>query len=234
MPLPVIAPYLVDDVVGLEANVTDWQLVPNRSAVLVHDMQRHFVQVFEAGPGTQIELAVVRTARIIACARRAGVPVIYTAQPPSQHPADRALLTDFWGPGLPDPRAAEIIAALAPHPGDTVLTKWRYSAFHRSDLQERLAARGLDQLVLTGVYAHIGCLATALAAFMHGVKTFFVADAMADFSREDHEMASRYVARRCGQVATTEQIVKELGGAPLVPPAPTVAGRDLAAPVSLR
>ncbi len=65
-------------------------------------------------------------------------PIMYTAQPGDQDPEHRALLTDFWGPGLSsDPAATAIIADLAPEPDDVLLTKWRYSAFARTDLRQR-------------------------------------------------------------------------------------------------
>lgn len=215
MPLPTIRPYTFDPTTGLSDNVTDWSLDRDRAVLLVHDMQEHFVGVFEREDGAgQLDTAVARMGALVAAARRAGVPVVYTAQPPAQDPADRALLTDFWGPGLSDPKAADIIGALAPSADDVVLTKWRYSAFFRSDLQQRMRSARRDQLVVTGVYAHIGCMTTALVAFMEGIQAFFVADAMADFCAADHEMATRYVARRCGQVVTTRDALAGLGATP--------------------
>lgn len=230
MPIPRIRPYSFEADTGLADNVTSWRLEPRRAVLLVHDMQSHFVSMFDrtAEPVTpseapsevpsaahagQLDVAIESIGRLARAARRGGVPVVYTAQPPAQRPVDRALLTDFWGPGPADRQATGIIPQLAPDEGDTVLTKWRYSAFYRSDLGARMAAEGRDQLVITGVYAHIGCLTTALVAFMEGIQVFFVADAMADFGRDDHVMAARYVARRCGQVAATEAVLLVLRGA---------------------
>ena len=77
---------------------------------------------------------------------------------------------------------------------DIVLTKWRYSAFKRSDLLERMQNWNRDQLIIGGVYAHIGCMVTAIEAFMSDIQPFLVGDAVADFSEEEHRLALKYVS----------------------------------------
>ncbi|MHA7270281.1 isochorismatase family protein [Arthrobacter sp. HLT1-20] len=184
-----------------------WTADPSRSALLVHDMQKHFLRPFGAGqePATTL---VANVARLIQLARELAIPVYYTAQPAHQQPADRALLNDFWGPGIgSNEDGARIIDELAPQPGDTVLTKWRYSAFQRSDLAETLRAKGRDQLIITGVYAHIGCQVSAADAFMNDFQPFLVSDAVADFSADHHAQALAWVAGRCGVVIPTESLV---------------------------
>ena len=192
MAIPRIAPYPLPGAASLPPNRVDWSFDPARAVLLVHDMQRYFLDFYD-GEFTALYEGV-------AGLRKLGIPAIYTAQTAPQDPVSRGLLTDMWGPGIAD--RAEIAAAVAPEEGEPVLEKHRYSAYVRSDLAERMAAQGRDQLVLCGVYAHIGILHTALDAFARDVQPFVVADATADFSREHHDNALSLIASTCGRVVT--------------------------------
>ncbi|MGW1076617.1 isochorismatase family protein [Streptomyces sp. NPDC002537] len=206
MALPAIAPYPMPRADDLPANKVGWTADPDRAVLLVHDLQNHFLGAFAAGepPLTEL-LANVRTLK--GRCERLGVPVVHTVQPGGQTPAERGLQQDFWGPGVPDDEHARAIApAVAPTGHDTVLTKRKYSAFARTDLAGRLAAQGRDQLVVVGVYAHIGVMTTACDAWAHDVQPFLVADAVADFSAEDHAMALRWAAATCAVVTTTDRL----------------------------
>ncbi|MCP2303726.1 bifunctional isochorismate lyase / aryl carrier protein [Actinokineospora globicatena] len=212
MSLPKIATYRLPTAAELPAGRVDWRPDPTRAALLVHDAQRYFLAPFAGAP---IPRVVANIAALLDTARDAGIPVFYTAQPGRQSTEDRGLLTEFWGAGIgavidDDPRAADVVAELAPRAGDTVLDKWRYSAFQRTRLTELLAAARRDQLLITGVYAHIGCQATAVEAFMSDLRPILVCDAVADFSREHHDRACAYVAQCCGAVITTADALAAL------------------------
>ncbi len=128
-------------------------------------------------------------------------------------PEQRGLLHDFWGPGMrTDPADRDVVPELAPTADDWLLTKWRYSAFFRTDLLERMRRHGRDQLVICGVYAHVGILMTAVEAFTHDIQPFLVADAVADFSESYHRMALEYAADRCAVVTTTKSLLTDLDG----------------------
>ena len=185
-------------------------------------MQRYFVRAFELErdgqplPDAQINIAIANIRRLLDAAHAANIPVYYTAQPPRQNPADRRLLTDFWGDGLQDDENARILDELAPTEADTVLTKWRYSAFVRSPLEEQLKDLGRDQLIIGGIYAHIGCLTTALEAFMRDIQPFVVADALADFTAEEHRMACEYASGRCARVLNTAEVLEHINAGALI------------------
>ncbi|CAI0817074.1 Isochorismatase [Serratia entomophila] len=207
MAIPKLNDYALPAADELPNNKVSWQLEPQRAALLIHDMQQYFLN-FWGEDSALIKQVVENIARLRSYCKQQGIPVFYTAQPNQQSDEDRALLNDMWGPGLnKHPEQQAVTAALAPDADDTVLVKWRYSAFHRSPLQEILQESGRDQLIVCGVYAHIGCLTTAIDAFMRNIQPFMVADGLADFSREEHLMALRYTAGRCGRVVTTASLL---------------------------
>ncbi|MXS20087.1 isochorismatase family protein [Pseudomonas oryzihabitans] len=207
MAIPRLASYPLPQPDGFPANKVAWIPAADRAVLLIHDMQRYFVE-FYGDSSPLIDQVVANIAALRAWADAQGVPVVYTAQPTDQPPADRALLNDMWGPGLTqaDPALQQVVDELAPKDGDVVLTKWRYSAFHRSNLQDLMTEWRRDQLIVCGVYAHIGCLTTCTDAFMRDIQAFLIGDAVADFSEEEHRMALRYVATRCGSTLSTAQV----------------------------
>ena len=209
MAIPSIRSYPMPTPDSFPANKVAWTPQPGRAALLIHDMQRYFLRFYESDSGL-LQTLVGNIANLKRWAAAHGVPVFYTAQPHDQPAADRALLNDMWGPGLTqaDPTLQAVVPEIAPTQKNIVLTKWRYSAFQRSDLNVQMKVLKRDQLIIVGVYAHIGCMITAVEAFMKDIQPFMVGDAVADFSEEEHRMALKYVATRCGVVTSTRCITE--------------------------
>ncbi|MFD2211791.1 isochorismatase family protein [Virgibacillus halophilus] len=210
MGIPTIQAYTMPKESDFPANKVSWQIDPDRAVLLIHDMQHYFLNFYDKEQSPITEL-IHHTEMLKRQCKTQRIPVVYTAQPGDQNPGDRALLTDFWGEGLSDdPAQTGITDALAPELDDLILTKWRYSAFKKTDFLHILQEQGRDQLIICGIYAHIGCLITAAEAFMYDIKPFLVGDAVADFSPDDHRMAMEYAAKRCAFTISTEEVIQAL------------------------
>ncbi|MFM2585273.1 isochorismatase family protein [Vibrio campbellii] len=207
MAIPKIASYKIPQSETFPENTVDWKIDPKKAVVLVHDLQTYFLNFFDKTKSPVPEL-LENVSQVLDNARAANIPVIYTAQPANQEPNERALLTDFWGAGLT--QDTDIAPEVSPQAGDIQYTKWRYSAFKKTPLLQWMQEEQRDQLIIVGVYGHIGILSTALDAFMLDIKPFVIGDAIADFSEEDHLHTLKYVAGRSGCVKSVNEFIKTI------------------------
>lgn len=231
MAIPRIQPYAVPGAADLPPSVAPWRPDARRCLLLVHDMQRYFVDFLPEGRGPRTTV-VANVGLLRRAARALSIPVAYSVQPGSMASHRRGLLMDLWGPGMrAEPGHRDVVPELAPAPGDVLVEKTRYSAFHGTDLSDVLRRYGRDQLVICGVYAHIGCLMTACDALARDIEPFLVADAVADFSAQWHRIALEYAAARCAVVLSTGQLLAHLG-TDATAPAPASARIGPAVPAS--
>jgi len=111
---------------------------------------------------------VERIASLIAKARASGTPVMYVQHhnvDEPQHPLKPGL------PGYP------FHDAIAPKTGDDVTVKHKSSAFHGTDFDTKLKARGIDHLVITGMQSEF-CVNSAIrGAYERDYKITLVSDA---------------------------------------------------------
>ncbi|PKF81167.1 isochorismatase [Vibrio sp. vnigr-6D03] len=208
MAIPKIASYDLPEHKEFPENKTNWEIDPSTAVLLIHDMQEYFVNYYEVNASPMVDV-LKNINELKKRAKEAGIPVIYTAQPANQDPKDRALLSDFWGPGLNGDHTP-VVSSLAPETDDIEYVKWRYSAFKKTPLLEYMQENNKTQLIISGIYGHIGILSTTLDAFMLDIQPFIVGDAIADFSREDHVHTLNYVAGRAGSVKTLGKVMSEI------------------------
>jgi isochorismate hydrolase len=203
--IPDIEPYSLPTSADLPTNVADWTVEPRRGALLIHDMQRYFLRPFADAVAEQLVRNIVA---VRDRCHELGIPVAYTVQPGRMTARQRGLLADFWGAGMESvPGDRDVLEQVAPGPLDGVFTKSRYSAFFGTGLLSWLRRHEADQLVICGVYAHVGVLMSAVDAFSNDIQPFVVADAVADFSAADHRFAMEYAARNCAVVVTAKEIL---------------------------
>lgn len=94
-------------------------------------------------------------------------------------------------------------------PQDLVIDKYRYSAFihHSSDLDAKLRGVGIDTIIVTGTVTNCCCESTARDGNMLGYKTFFVSDATAALTDEEHNAALLSMATIFGDVRSAGEIL---------------------------
>jgi nicotinamidase-related amidase len=95
-------------------------------------------------------------------------------------------------------------------PSDIVVTKRSWGAFATTDLERQLNARGVTQVVVTGVVTSTGVEATARQAYEQGFDVTLALDAMTDMREEAHEYSIRNVFPRLGETGSTQEIISLL------------------------
>ena len=97
-------------------------------------------------------------------------------------------------------------------PGDLQASKSRFSAFipGKSDLPETLAARGVENVVITGMLTNFCCETSARDAMMLDFKVVMVSDANAARYKEDHEIGFSTVYQSFGDVLTADEVLDTL------------------------
>jgi nicotinamidase-related amidase len=171
------------------------------TALLVMDVQQGIVDRF-AGD----EEYLPRLAAAAGAARDAGVRVIYvTVGFRAGHPEVSERNKSFGaiaGTGRfadGDPGSA-IHPAVAPVPGDVIVTKRRVSAFAGSDLEVVLRAGGIDHLVLAGIATSGVVLSTLRQAADLDYRLTVLADGCLDADPEVHRVLLEKVFPRQAEV----------------------------------
>jgi len=98
-----------------------------------------------------------------------------------------------------------------PAPGDPIIEKYCYGAFHGTPLAQTLQFLGVETLVVTGTVTQICVEETARQAFHHGYPTTLVSDAVSSFAPDLHAATLKNFASKFGWVSTAAEVVDGLG-----------------------
>ena len=213
-----------------------WDIVPEKTALLVIDMQRAFVE--EEGlffvPAAREALPTIN--KVVKECRDRGILVVWVVRAPYRNDGlDVAQEQDFFHNLVGNPAGySEGGWGLDLHPdldseaGDLVVHKTRFSAFiaGSSNLDRVLRYHGRDTVIVTGVATNVCCGTTARDAMMLDYKVVFVSDANAAFGEVTeggygpgmvHE-AELITLRACfAMVCTTDELSEILNGLPTKP-----------------
>jgi nicotinamidase-related amidase len=181
------------------------------TALVVIDLQKGIVGM-QADP-YPARAVVANAAKLADAFRRNGMPVFLVRVTPSPDGKDRltpAVDKPMRMSQPPPADWAEIVPELGPKPGDFVLTKRQWGAFHGTELDLQLRRRGMKTIVLCGIATNIGVESTARFAYEFGYQQIFAEDATSARSKEDHEHTMKTIFPRIGLVRSTEEILAAL------------------------
>jgi len=166
----------------------------SRSALLVIDVQNDFCHpdggLGKRGISTDAAQAMAKhTAVLIDMARAAMLTVIYAKTIHAAWTDSASWIRRHQDRGLELCRAGSWGAefyGLSPLPDEPVIVKHRYDAFHGTDLELILRARGIEGLLLAGVATNICVETTAREAFVRDYSLTLVEDCLAGSSDAEH------------------------------------------------
>lgn len=161
-----------------------------------------------------VEEALASNVRLVAAARAAGVPVVFTnvvyepggvdgGQFFRKVPALKAFVRGSADGAFP--------LSLQPAAGELVVSKQYPSAFFGTSLASTLHAAGIDTLLITG-FSTSGCVrASALDALCHGFAPFVVREACGDRAAAPHDQNLFDMAAKMAEVVGEVDAIALMG-----------------------
>jgi ureidoacrylate peracid hydrolase len=198
-------------------------LDPTRTALVVIDLQNAFML---DGVGHAVVASardiVPAVNRLAAVVRETGGGVFWVQ---NTHDADCltawSVAHDMASPAMREKRIAamsentvghQLWPALDVRPSDEVVKKYRYSAFlpGTSELADRLRARGLDTVLITGTVTNVCCESSARDAMMTNFRVVMVSDGNAANTQAEHDASLTAFYNIFGDVQDTDMVVANL------------------------
>ena len=205
---------------------------PGRTALLIIDMQRDFVEPGGFGETLgndvkQLQAVIPRLQAVLAASREAGIAVIHTREghvpdlsdcPPAKlrrgspsmrigdpGPKGRILIRGEYG--------HDIIDDLAPLPGELVIDKPGKGSFYATGLDDTLRSQGITSLIVTGVTTEVCVHTTVREANDRGYECLVLADCVGSYFPEFQRYGLAMIAAQggiFGWVASSDQYLKAL------------------------
>lgn len=192
--------------VVVRARPGPFELDPNRTAIIVVDMQNDFGStggMFErAGVDiSKIKAAVAPTRRVLAAARASAVPVVYLKMAfrpdlsdagASDSPnwlrhqrlhAGEAVIAPDGRPSrilIRETWNTDILTELTPQKGDEVVYKHRFSGFFETELDDILKHRRVKELIFTGCTTSVCVESTLRDAMFRDYRCLLLEDCTAE------------------------------------------------------
>jgi len=199
---------------------------PGRTALVVVDMQRGFLDPGEAMEVPPARDTVAAIQSLLALFRGKRLPVVFTEfvyseevpllvgrLHPEHQPAKPGAPRGFGLPSsscLEGTPSADTVPDLAPRPGELVVRKRGYDAFAGTALDLALRVRNVTSLVVAGTMTDICVLATVIGAFHREYRVTVVEDGVSTLWPEMQRATLDIIGRAYGRIATAKEIADQI------------------------
>ena len=188
--------------------MTELRIDPAKTALVLIDLQ-NAVLTRESAPYPSAQV-VENSKKLAEAFREKGATVVYV----------RADINDFLKLPVDEPfrlgdgpfpaSLSELAPSAGFQPGDVLITKRHWGAFAGTDLEQQLRSRGVDRVVLTGVWTNAGVESTLRQGTGLGYAFVTVEDACSSHDAEQHRFAIRNIFPRLSQVRSTHEVLAAL------------------------
>jgi ureidoacrylate peracid hydrolase len=195
------------------------ELTAENTALMVVDMQNGFCHddgsVNKVGlPAARLQPAIEPCVQLIAAARLAGIPVIYTRYMYRPDYTDGGVMVHELIPDLKNGRClaagtwdVEVLDELAPVNADYIIDKNRPSAFFATGLEPVLKGLAISDLVVCGVTTNCCVETTVRDASQRDYRTFVVQDAVAEYEDDRHAVALKSMGMLFAKLVSVDDVL---------------------------
>lgn len=187
----------------------------NRPALIVVDLIKGFTDP-SCALGCHCPQVIAANRRLIREFHRMRLPVVFSRV--VYESRDQARIFRERVPALnvltPDSVWVQIDERLPRRDSDTVIDKHWASAFHKTDLDERLRTKGVDSLVVSGVTTS-GCVrATAVDGLQHEYRVVIPREAVSDRNPDAHRANLFDLKAKYADVLSVDALMTQLLSVP--------------------
>jgi isochorismate hydrolase len=183
---------------------------PAQSALLVLDMQRYFLDPAAHAYVPSAPAIIPGLVRLVQAFKDRNLPVFFTRH--TNTPEDAGQMAVWWRDLITPESLASAISPEFDLSAGLIIEKSQYDAFFSSALETSLAARQVQQVVISGVMTHLCCETTARSAFMRGYQVFFLVDGTATYNQKFHQSSLLNLAHGFATIMRVSEVLADLEG----------------------
>lgn len=180
------------------------ELELEETALLIIDMQNYFLSPDSHAHLPAGESIIENLNALIDFFEGNEASIIYTRT--VQEEGDEGVMGEWWNDIIREGPLAELDSRMSVK-GD-VITKPRYSSFHRTDLEEKL--EGVKNIVIGGVMTDMCCATTARDAFVRDHRVLFLADGTATAAETTHVSTLKSLCHGIAEIQKCQEAKERL------------------------